>query len=422
MTLPIAPSAWDLDQEEGIPSQGTRNRFVARSPILMPDKKIYGYELLYRDGLDACFAPSDPPTGNASNVDFSVRMGFDVLCNGAKVFLPCSLDVLLNEYVLLLPPQQTVVELVVGVLPGPAELDACKRLKQAGYMIALQRFTPEDPREPFVALADIIKVDSRRWGAEKCSALRQKYGPHCHLLAEHLESQEDFESAKKMHFSYFQGSFFRKPEVLPVSRVSVNRSKYFRMLQAASRPELDLHELEQLIQSEPSATYRLLRYLNSSLFNFAIPINSVAQALTMLGTRETRQWVRLTAALCAGESKPSVLLLLALTRARLCELIGPQILAGEPDFFLLGILSLMDLIIDLPMPRVLEGLPISQEFKLTLLGAETRLQPVFHLMLALEAGDWPAVSALAQKYHLKESSPANANWHAMDWAQNLMKD
>jgi c-di-GMP-related signal transduction protein len=422
MTLPITPSASDLEQDEIIPAQGSPHRFVVRSPILLADKKIYGYELLYRDGLASCLTSCGIAEGGKSGVDISVQMGFDLLCHGAKAFLPCSLDVLLNEYVLLLSPKLTVVELGEDIPPDKNVLAACTRLKEMGYGIALNRFVADDPREPLVALANILKVDFPLLGVEKSSALRRKHEKSCQMLADHLETQKDFEAARQASFSYFQGTFFRKPDVHPVSRRSVNGFKYFRMLQAASRAELDLREIVELIESEPSATYRLLRYLNSSLFSFAETIHSVAQALAMLGTRETRQWVRLTATLCAGESKPSVLILWALTRARFCELMGPQILAGEPDLFLLGMLSLMDLIIDLPMPRVLEGLPLSQEFKVTLLGGDTPLRPIYQLMLAQESGDWAAVSTFAEQFHLKESSLAKNYWQAMQWAWKLMAE
>jgi EAL and modified HD-GYP domain-containing signal transduction protein len=329
------------------------------------------------------------------------------------------MDVLLNDFVFLLPPAFTVIELAEDIPADEATVAACKRLKEGGYQIALDKFTADDPRQALVDLADILRVDFTLLGPEKSSALRRKHEKHCRLLAENLESQKTFDAAKMAGFSYFQGPFFRKSDVMAVSRHSSNGFKYFRMLQAASRPDLDLREIKELIESEPSATFRLLRYLNSSLFTFTEPINSIAQALNLLGTRETRHWLRLTATLCAGQHKPSVLILSALTRARFCELIGPQVLPGETDMFLLGILSLMDVIIDLPMPRVLEGLPLSQDFRLTLLGGESRLRPVYELMLAQEAGDWAALSALAKLHHLDETSLARDSWQAMEWAQQL---
>jgi len=420
MTTQTTSSQGHEEHEEDVPLLDIRHRFVVRHPVLLPDKRIYGYELLYRDGLAACFTPSGPEQGTASGVDGSVLMGFGLLCNGSLAFLPCSMDVLLNEFVFLLPPAQTVVELGEDIPDDERAVNACTRLKQAGYQIALAKVTIDDPRPALVNLADILRVDFPLLGAEKSGAIRRKHEKHCRLLAENLHSQKNFEAAKMAGFSYFQGTFFKKSDVLAVSRPSVNGFKYFRMLQAASRPELVLHEIEELIESEPSASYRLLRYLNSPLFNFAEPINTIAQALKMLGTRETRHWVRLTATLCAGQHKPSVLILAALIRARFCELIGPQILAGETDLFLLGILSLIDVIIDLPMPRVLEGLPLSQDFRVTLLGGESRLRPVYQVMLAQEAGDWAALRALAEQFHLNETSLAKDYSQAIQWAQQWM--
>jgi EAL and modified HD-GYP domain-containing signal transduction protein len=140
--------------------------------------------------------------------------GFDLLCNGSCAFVNCTRDVLLKDYVTLLPSSETVVEVLEDVPADDLVVAACQRLKKSGYRIALDDFTVDDPRELLTDLADIIKVDLRLCSTEQSAAMVQRYGKRCHMLAEKVETQEEFASASELGFSYFQGYFFRKPEML----------------------------------------------------------------------------------------------------------------------------------------------------------------------------------------------------------------
>jgi c-di-GMP-related signal transduction protein len=184
---------------------------------------------------------------------------------------------------------------------------------------------------------------------------RRDYQPlrpwRCRMLAEKVETREEFVAASKAGFVYFQGYFFRRPEVLAAHEVPANRINYVRMLQTVSKPEVDSREIEDAIKSEASLCYRLLRYLNSAVFGFANEIHSVRHALAMLGESEVRRWVRLVVTLAAGQGKSTELVLSALVRARFCEQLSPKVQHGDSDLFLLGLLSMMDAILDLPHGR-----------------------------------------------------------------------
>lgn len=394
-------------------------RFVARQAILSRDETLFGYELLFRDGVENFFQTPDGEAATHSTLDSSVLMGFDLLCDGKRGFINCTRDVLLKDYVTLLPSAQTVVEILENVPPDELVMAACERLKDSGYRIALDDFIENDPREPLIHLADIIKVDLRLSSPDQAAAAVNRYGKRCQMLAEKVETQDEFVAAKRMGFSYFQGYFFCRPEVLHASQIPVNRIQYIRMLQAASRVQLDSDEIERLIKTEPSLCYRLLRYLNSSLFGFSSDIHSVRHALAMLGARETRRWVRLVAALGAGQSRSSPLVLAALVRARFCELLGSKMDHADTDLFLMGMMSLMDAILEMPMARVVENIPLDLECKSVLLGGVSRLRPVYQLMLSQESGDWQAVGELAKQLHTSESEIANDYWQAMQWARQM---
>jgi c-di-GMP-related signal transduction protein len=395
-------------------------RYVARQPILSLDEKVYGYELLFRDGVDNYFRNPDAEAASRSTLDTSLLMGIDVLCDGRHAFINCTRDVLLKDYITLLSPKQATVEILETVPVDDLVVAACKRLKEAGYVIALDDFAVNDPREALTSVADIIKVDVRATSAEDCAAMVKRYAPkRCRMLAEKVETQEEFLAAKKAGFIYFQGYFFRRPELMQAREIPANRVNYLRLLQALSRPELEPRELEDAIKGEASLCYRLLRYLNSAAFGFRTEIKSIRHALAILGEREVRRWLRLVATLSAAQNKPSDLVLAALVRARFCELLAPQVKHGESDLFLVGLLSLMDAILELPMGVVLEGISVDSETKTVLLGQSGLLSPAYQLMLAQEAGDWQGVANANSQLRLPESFVADCHWKAMQWAREV---
>jgi EAL and modified HD-GYP domain-containing signal transduction protein len=411
-------SAPSPGQTKPAPKPGTQ--FVARQPILTTDEKVFGYELLFRDGVEDFFRHMDPDVASRSTLTTAMLLGLDVLCDGNRAFMNCTREILLKDYITLLPSQQAVVEILETVSADDLVVAACRRLKEAGYLIALDDFGVNDPREPLTDLADIIKVDVRETSAADAAAMVKRYGPwRSRMLAEKVETREEFVAAKKAGFLYFQGYFFRRPEILTAHEIPANRLNYLRMLTEVSKPELDVREIENVIKCEASLCYRLLRYLNSAAFGFANEIHSVRHALAILGEREVRRWIRLVATLGAGQGKTSELVLSALVRARFCELLSPKIPHGDSDLFLMGLLSLLDVILEIPMPQVLDHVPIDQETKAVLLGGASRLRPFYQLMLAQESGEWQTAADLTAQLHLQESDVADCHWQAMEWARQV---
>jgi c-di-GMP-related signal transduction protein len=394
-------------------------RYVARQPIFDRQEKVFGYELLFRDGLENTFS-GDCDEASRATVDRSLLMGLDVLCDGRRAFLNCTRDTLIKGLVTLLPSPSTVVEVLESVPPDPEVITACESLKEAGYLLALDDFVAGDAREPMAELADIIKVDLRLTTEQQQEELVQRYGPWRHrMLAEKIETHEDFLRARNQGFVYFQGYFFRRPEMLATRDMPASRLHYLRMLQEVARPEIDLAGLEKLIKAEASVCYRLLRYLNSAVFGFQSEIHSVRHALSILGEREVRRWVRLVAAVGAGREKTSDLLLSALVRARFGELLQPLVPHGESDLFLLGLVSLLDAMLEMPMPEILERVPLDHDTKAVLLGQPSLLRPVFQLMLGYESGEWGATVELNASLQLDSDEVALRYWQAQQWAREV---
>jgi c-di-GMP-related signal transduction protein len=250
------------------------------------------------------FKTDDPEAAARSTLDTSLLFGLDVLCDGQRAFINCTRDLLLKDCMNLLPSGQSVVEVLETVKPDDLVIAACERLKVAGYTIALDDFVADDPRQPLVPMVDILKIDfARTTVAERAALLKEHKGSRCRMLAEKVETQEEFLKAKEMGFVYFQGYFLRHPEILKAKEIPQNRLNYLRLLEMVSREEMVLRELEELIKREASVLYRLLRYLNSPVFGFATTIHSVRHALAILGEREVRRWIRLVALVSAGAQK-----------------------------------------------------------------------------------------------------------------------
>jgi c-di-GMP-related signal transduction protein len=236
------------------------------------------------------------------------------------------------------------------------------------------------------------------------------------MLAEKVETREQFVAAKQAGFSYFQGYFFQRPQVLQARDIPANRLNYLRLMQAISHENVEPRQIEQIVKSEASLCYRLLRYLNSPVFGFYSEIQSVRHALAILGEREVRRWIRLVATLTVAQDKSNELVLSALVRARFCELLAPQLRHDESDLFLLGLLSLLDTILDLAMFSILEQIPVDRETKAVLLGQPSELSPLYELVVARESGQWEKTELLSTQLSLPESFIAESFWKATEWA------
>ncbi|HUM04037.1 MAG TPA: HDOD domain-containing protein [Terriglobales bacterium] len=402
---------------QGKGGAGGSQRFVARQPILDRSQKVLGYELLFRNGFEEYFR-GETENAARSTLDTSLVIGLDTLCDGRRAFVNCTSAVLLKDLVTLLPPNQTVVEVLETVEPDERIIAAIRRLKENGYAIALDDFGVDDPRAQLAELADVIKVDIRATTAADRSALMSRYRGACEMLAEKVESQEEFRECFDLGFSQFQGFFFRRPEIVAVKQIPANRVTFLRLLEMVSRPTLDLDDLEKVFKHDATICYRLLRHLNSPAFGFRNEIRSVRHALAILGERELRRWVRLLVTLTASSEKSPELVISALIRARFCELMS-QRLQRKGDLFLLGLLSLMDAILEVSMATILEQVPVDHETKAVLSSQPSSLRPLYQLLLAQESGEWDECSALARQLGLPEEQASATWWQAVEWAQQI---
>ena len=399
-------------------------KYLARQPILNRSRELFAYELLFRSSLQNSCEGLNLEVASTSVLDTSFLIGFEKVTAGHPMFINCPRDFLLRDYISLFPPKSVVVEILETVVPDQEVVEACRRLKKAGYTIALDDFVDSPDWAPLVALADIIKVDFRLTDRAKQRALVSRYaGKNIRMLAEKVETQEEFASGMYMGYSLFQGYFFCRPEMMQHRNIPSSKLAYLELLRAATAPEFNVNELALKIKYEPSLTFRLLRYLNSAAFGLRAEVHSVAHALSLLGERELRKWIAVVSVGVLADGKPDELMVVPLVRGRFCELLAP--LAGMPghasDLFLMGLLSVMDAILDKPLDSILAELPVRREIKDALQAQKGLYWQLLEIAVAHERADWEKVGVLVGETRMNEEKVSSLYVSAVDWSTDLRR-
>jgi len=399
-------------------------KYLARQPILNRSRELFAYELLFRSSLQNSCEGLNLEVASTSVLDTSFLIGFEKVTAGHPMFINCPRDFLLRDYISLFPPKSVVVEILETVVPDQEVVEACRRLKKAGYTIALDDFVDSPDWAPLVALADIIKVDFRLTDRAKQRALVSRYaGKNIRMLAEKVETQEEFASGMYMGYSLFQGYFFCRPEMMQHRNIPSSKLAYLELLRAATAPEFNVNELALKIKYEPSLTFRLLRYLNSAAFGLRAEVHSVAHALSLLGERELRKWIAVVSVGVLADGKPDELMVVPLVRGRFCELLAP--LAGMPghasDLFLMGLLSVMDAILDKPLDSILAELPVRREIKDALQAQKGLYWQLLEIAIAHERADWEKVGVLVGETRMNEEKVSSLYVSAVDWSTDLRR-
>lgn len=400
-------------------------KFIARQPILDCFERVFGYELLFRAGNEGFARMTSPSHASAAVISDSLFLyGLKELTGGARAFINCSRETLVGGHAAMLPRERVVLEVLETVTPDEEVMTACKALKDAGYMLALDDFEGIG-QEALVKLADIIKLDVLATSEFERRKIMRKYAAgKMKFLAEKVEKRDQFRSAVQQGYTYFQGYFFCKPEVLSARDIAPVKLVYFRLLQAVTKEEINVRDVAETIKHDLSLSYKLLRFLNSALFMFRTPITSIQQALLMLGENGLRKWVGLIALSTLAEGRPPILVNTALVRAAFCEMVAPLLHAPKraSDFFFLGLLSNIDAILSRPMRAVLEELPISGEVRAALMGEPNQLRDVLETVLTYERADWAGFAKQAQKLSLPEDAFSDMYMKSLHWCSELGLD
>jgi c-di-GMP-related signal transduction protein len=398
-------------------------RFLARQPIFNSARIVYGYELLFRSGPENRYDALQADMASASTVDSILLFGIERLTPGCRAFLNCTRDFLIRDFATMLPKDRVVLEILETVPMDDEVHDACRRLKQAGYMLALDDFQERPDWKPLVAMADFIKVDLLTTSPADQLRLAQTYLPlNIRLVAEKVETYNDFHRTRRWGYAFFQGYFFSRPEMLARNDIPPNQMNHLLVLQAVNRQPMDIEDVSARIKAEASLSFRLLRYLNSPAFPLLVEVRSIPHALALLGERGTRKWVSLIAVTCMASGKPAELAALPLIRAQFCELLAPCARQADSanDLFLLGLLSAMDAILDMRMPDVLKEITIHQEIRDALMGKANKLREIFEFALNYERGRWDEIGPSAARLGIQEDAIPELYVAAVEWARQIL--
>jgi c-di-GMP-related signal transduction protein len=397
-------------------------RYLARQPILDREQNTHGYELLFRSGPENLFRCDDPDAATCHAIDFSLLFGAAALTNGHIAFINCTRNILLHDVITVLPRDQVVIEVVESVLADQQVLEACERLHRAGYRIALDDYVPNPNTQRLLAFADIVKVDVLETDVASQAAIAEEMrGRGIRMLAEKVECREQFHLSLSLGYHYFQGYFFCRPETVTMKDIPCSKLAYVQVLSIANQNHFDVDKLEQAILREPSLCYRLLRYLNSASFGL-FPIRSIRHALSLMGQRELRKWVSIVVAISLSGDRSEELIYSALVRARCCEVLATLCGANSSGAFLVGIMSLMDAILDRPMEMVISQLPLTSDCKNALCGGNNELGTVLRLAICCERGAWQEIAAFACASEVPEATILEIHRNACHWANEILQE
>ncbi len=361
----------------------------ARQPIFTKGLEVMGYELLYRQADNTAGEGGDAATSHVL-FDTIANIGLGDVVGPHAAFINFTKNILLANFPSALPKEKIVVEVLEDVEVDQHVVDAIKRLKNQGYCIALDDFVFAEQWKPLLEIADIIKLDVLDQNEEQISTqLKSVENYSAKLLAEKVETHAQFEICKKLGFDYFQGFFFSKPKIIAGKRVDANKTVVLQLLAKLQDPNLNLQDLELLVSQDPKLSYKILKINNSVVFSPIRKITSLREAIVRLGVNELRNWATLLALSSMGDT-PTEYCNQAILRAKMCEFLGKGIASKQDParFFIVGLLSMLDVMMQEELPKLLSGLPLDEEIKSALLERQGELGETLSSVIAYEQGNW----------------------------------
>jgi len=406
--------------------------FVSRQPILDATGRVFGYELLHREGpgTGPSLVAATGETGEAASAagargltDVVLGMGLDTLAEGKPAFLTLTRDLLLGQAATLLPPAKTVIQLRRGIQIDEAVVSACQELHAAGYRLALD-FVSDPESERLLPFVKFLKIDVRSMSTAAAATMVKRFAAgSATVIAEKVESAEAFQEAKAAGFKLFQGFYFCKPITCKAARLPQRRLAYLQLLAALRSPNVGVREIEEIVKHDVSLSYRVLRCVNSAAFGLRSEVTSIRQALIMIGIDPIRKWVSIWSIAGLTSGGTSELATVSLLRARCCEMLGEKMggRAADSELFLLGLCSLLDAILDRPMAEAIADLPLSEDVRAALLEEPNVCRQVLDVVIAYENGNWDEALEKAHALGLTEDAPATVYSDALKWARELSR-
>lgn len=399
--------------------------YIARQPIFNSSLEVYGYELLYRQSGDSSqFDGVSSQSATASVVTGLFESGAYQIVDNKRAFVNFDAEFLKADLSELIEPQRLIIEVLEDVVVDDELIDKIKMLKKEGYKIALDDFVEDYDDYPLVPYADIIKFDLIQTPLETLRlSVMKAIAANKILLAEKIESEDEFKQAKEMGFHLFQGYFFSRPKIIGKTNESKASSKvqYIRILNELKRPEPSYQALAEIIEKDVHLAYRVMKVISSRAGDDLI--YSIKRALTYMGLKEIERWISILMIQDLGMGKPKELMTVSLIRAKFAEEIArhTSMKNVKHEAAMMGLFSTLDAMLDEPMEEALKDISIPLSIKEALIYEKGILQPISELMDAYERGDWQKADDMCMTIQLNAEILLNDYVESVKWAGEVVK-
>ena len=392
---------------------------IARQPVFDEKRRLWGYELF-------CVGSAETIPSVAISVESSAYACMQQLTDsGKKVIVDFTEKSILENLPYALPPVLAAVKVSEHVGQGASVMELLRRLKSDGYLIIVDGFSADPACAPLYPLADILSMDVRHKGKEALAASLEPARQHtASLLAMRVQDQAQFKICQELGFSLFHGPFFKSPDHITVRKLSSNEILRFNLLQLIEKDEPEIARLAETVQTDATISLRLLAYLNSAAFALSQKIKSIPQAIALLGWRNVKNWLRVILLTDVSQSKDAhELVLLSAQRGLFLELV-----ARDHDFWgfdpeslhLLGIFSLLDALLGVPMTEIVANLPLDNKMKAALCReANNEYLPLLQLAQCLEEARWADGETLIRQLNLDGARVKAAFQTSVNWSSEL---
>lgn len=360
--------------------------FIGRQPIFNRKLELYGYELLFRSSEQGGANIDDADRATAQvMINAFTEFGLNNVVDGKPAFINMTRDFLTGEKPLPLQSDQVVLEILETIAVDDELIKGVGKLAELGFTIALDDFVYSKKWDPLLELASIIKIEVPALSEEELWNYAVRLRRHnVKLLAEKVETEEEYEILRQMGYDLFQGYFLAKPTVLSGTRIPTSKLTVLQLLVELHDNETGADRLEQIIARDVTMSFRILRYINSAYCALSRKVESIHEAIVYVGTNNIRRWASLIA-LAGFNDRPEELLRMAMMRARMCEQLAESSGYDDSDsYFTVGLFSVLDALMRLPMSDVVGELPFSEEMKTALLKREGRLGAALQYVIASE--------------------------------------
>ncbi|MFT8389996.1 MAG: EAL domain-containing protein [Sporolactobacillus sp.] len=398
--------------------------YVARQPIYDRRMTVFGYELLYRSGSKNYFEGIDDATATATLLNNSILvMNFDELTDGTRGFINFSEGFLKAEFPKLISPNKIVIEILERVQITEQVIEACKALKKSGYTLALDDFTfdPSIIKSGLLQYIDIIKIEFSLTNLKQQLTLMKQCDPHIQFLAEKVETQNEYAIARRMGYELFQGYYFSRPIIMNDHDIPSLNHIMLQIISELKNPETDYERLTEMFQADVGLAYKVIRLANTVNYGTKTTIGSVRQALTRVGLIDLEKWMSLLMLQDLKVKTNEEVIKNSLIRAKMMESLAACLPApiSANEYFMTGLFSQLDVILNKDMRDVIYSLPITEAIKRALTGEKNRMNDVLMLVAALQEADWQTAMPLLKTYEISVQTCMAKYLDALKWVRTI---